>query len=113
MCYVFIRASFTVIPRVDTEERTEEKRVFGIAETRTEPEPEENGHEEEGLVRTAAPLTDRGSFVLFTGVNRSEEVKGGEHMAGRLCVFTVTVLPPKKLRSEETLSSVPSSHFTV
>uniref|UniRef100_A0A3B5ALH3 Acidic leucine-rich nuclear phosphoprotein 32 family member n=2 Tax=Stegastes partitus TaxID=144197 RepID=A0A3B5ALH3_9TELE len=40
-CYVFIAATFTLTPRVDAEERIEEKQVFRIAEPQTQAEPTE------------------------------------------------------------------------
>lgn len=55
----FTLANFTLVPRVDTEERIEEKQVFRIAETENSGQTRGNGDEEEGLLRTAAPVADR------------------------------------------------------
>lgn len=55
----FTLASFTLIPRVDTEERVEEKQAFRITETKNSSQTRGHGHEEEGLLRTAAPVADR------------------------------------------------------
>lgn len=84
---IFTLASFTPIPCVDTEERVEEKQAFRVTETKKSSQTRGHGHEEEGLLRTAAPVADRSEwtnlFVLFMQSKVDRPGGGGEseHMA--------------------------------
>lgn len=61
MSSIFTHASFTLVPRVDTErEDRGESSFFAPQRPELTPKPEENGHEEEGLLRTEAPVADGG-----------------------------------------------------
>lgn len=96
-CVIHSFANFTGVQRVDVGERISEKQVFRVADTQTRAENRENGHEQEGFVRTEAPVAIRGEhyglFLWFLAafarckLDRQEEegwrAHGGVITAGR------------------------------
>lgn len=104
-CCVSIVATFKLVPRVDSEDKIEEKQNF-LSHNRHEPrpKPEENGHEEEGLLRAQAPVAHGGEYralwrclsetvcsVNLTGRSRRRR-RGGEHMAESLHLLKTVYL---------------------